>query len=233
MANYLADRDDVFVTEPKEPHFFATDFPGYRSVTSLHEYEQLFSSAGDESVVGEASVFYLYSEVALVNIAQFNPDAKIIVMLRNPVDLVHSLHGQLLFSHDENVIDFSEAWQLNERRRNGDQIPPRCRDPKLLEFDKVAMLGGQLHRLYQFFPRQNVLVILFQDFVSDIEGEFCRAVEFLGLENQGRTDFPRINESRRHRSRVLANLLFNHTGWMRRPVKTNQVIFRVAAYRSN
>ena len=219
LSNYLGDLDDVYVTSPKEPHFFATDLPGYRITKTIDEYDSLFDRVTTESAIGEASVFYMLSDDAIPGIAKFNPDARIIVMLRNPVDLVHSFHAQMLFSHDENMSDFAEAWRLCASRRCGENIPDRCRDPKLLQYDRLARLGEQLQRVYQYFPKEKVLVIFFEDFVADIEAEYRRAVNFLGFQESGRTEFPRINESRRHRSRILADLLFNKTRALRRPVQ--------------
>src|SRR5215213_4745268 len=61
-------------------------------------------------------VYYLRSSVAILNIRDFNPAAKIIAMFRNAVDMVHSFHSQLLYVSEENVGDFETAWRLQERR---------------------------------------------------------------------------------------------------------------------
>ena len=227
LGNYLDDLDSVFVTKPKEPHFFADDFPGYRMVGDMEEYLSLFESAGDSTCLGEGSVFYMYSDFALQNIRDFAPDAKLIVMLRNPIDLAHSLHAQMLYSHDEDIPDFAKAWELMRSRSRGENLPRQCREPKLLQYGQVAMLGKQMSRVYELFPRDNVLVILFQDFVSNTRREFRRTTQFLGVDDQGKTDFPKINESRRHRFPGLAKFVFGRTHVLRRPVQVVKSLFGI------
>ena len=106
---FLSKHPNVFMSPRKEPHYFCDDFPGLLGCASLDEYLALFEEASaDHVAVGEASVWYMYSKVAVKNILKFNPDAKFIIMLRNPVDLVYSMHAQSLNSVDENVKDFEK-----------------------------------------------------------------------------------------------------------------------------
>ena len=62
LASYLNEHSKIFVSNPKEPHYFATDFPRYRLYDSLKQYLDIFNDAKSENVaIGEASVFYMYS----------------------------------------------------------------------------------------------------------------------------------------------------------------------------
>ena len=135
LSEYLREHPNIYMCTPKEPHYFDYDFEQYREVETLDEYLGLFEAATTEHIaIGEASACYLYSSVALEDIYQFAPQAKIIVMLRNPVDLAYSYHSQLLYASDENVPDFEQAWRLQDIRREGKKIPPRCRDSALLQY---------------------------------------------------------------------------------------------------
>ena len=92
LCEYLKYHPNVFMSTPKEPHYFAEDFERYRHVKTEDKYLALFGDCNDRHLmIGEASVFYLRSTRAVSLIRDFNPDAKIIVMLRNPVDMVYSL----------------------------------------------------------------------------------------------------------------------------------------------
>jgi len=121
MWNYGAEQ--VFVRASSNiplfsegPHYFAVDFPKYRRVTHETEYLGLFSAAGPHhKALCEASVYYLYSGQALERIKRFDNEAKVIVMPRNPVDLVYSPHSQLLYSCNEDEKDFAKAWQTAGR----------------------------------------------------------------------------------------------------------------------
>lgn len=208
LAAYLSEHENLFVSWPKEPHFFATDFPHHRYVTELDAYLGLFASAEQKHVaIGEASVWYLYSEEACINIRQFRSDAKIIVMLRNPVDLVYSLHSQSLYTIDEDEPDFERAWRLQEARRDGKQLPPKCRTPATLQYREIGKLGKQLQRLLQIFSREQVQVIVFDDFVRNTAGVYKETLAFLGVPDDGRQGFPVINESKYNKSLSLGRFL--------------------------
>ena len=79
--------------ESKEVHFFGTDLYSPHYSSDLQKYLSLFAGATDEKRVGEGSVWYLYSKLASREIKEFCPAASILIMLRNPVDMIYSLHG--------------------------------------------------------------------------------------------------------------------------------------------
>jgi hypothetical protein len=123
LARWLGDHPNIFMAPQKEPHFFNTD--DRQGVTTLVEYEDLFRKAQKEHVaVGEASVWYLSSSQAVNNILEYNPNARFIVMVRNPIEMAQALHGQMLIAGLECVQDFSKAWSLQEERRQGLRLPP-------------------------------------------------------------------------------------------------------------
>ena len=206
LSEYLKGHPNVFFSQPKEICFFATDFPNIRIVTTFEEYMALFHEVQPDHLrVGEGSVWYMYSREAVQNIYEYNPKAKLIVMLRNPVDLVHSLHSQLLLSIDEDEKDFERAWNLQELRKSGEKIPKRCRTPALLQYRDIGKLGAQMERLLEVFPKEQIKVILFDDFVSDTRAVYEDVLSFLGLNSDGRKLFPRINESSRYRSMLVGH----------------------------
>jgi hypothetical protein len=194
------------MSEPKEPHYFTFDFEQYRITKTLEEYLNLFSdSTGEHIAIGEGSVFYLYSSVALNKIYEFDPHAKIIVMLRNPVDLIYSFHSQLLFSADESEKNFEKAWRLQDVRRQGKEIPRKCREASFLQYAAVGRLGEQIERLFTVFPREQVEIIWFEDFICSTKQVYDRVLSFLEVNNDNRTDFIRINENKSHKLGVLGD----------------------------
>lgn len=206
LVEYLRTHPQVFISELKEPHYFATDMEGKRSVKDRAEYEALFDAAGPQhGAVGEGSVYYLYSEQALANVRRYAPGARIIAMLRNPVELIPSLHAQFLYSRNEDETDLARAWDLIDERAAGRRIPRRCSDPKLLRYDRIARLGEQLERLLGLFPARQVMWIFFDDFVRDTRAEYLRVLDFLGLEDDGRKVFPPVNQHKRHRLSAVGN----------------------------
>jgi hypothetical protein len=208
LSEYLREHPNVFMSTPKEPNFFNTDlFQGTTTyIRSLAAYSALFEGVkSHHTSIGEASVWYLYSKVALTKIREFNSEAKIIAMMRNPVDLLYSLHYQFLFNQTENETDFQKAWQLQEFRKKG-QYLTKGKEAKLTQYRDIGMLGEQIQRLYDVFPKEQIELIFFDDFVASIENVYRKTVSFLGLPDDGRVNFPKINESKTHRYKWLKPL---------------------------
>ena len=207
LYEYLRTHPNIYMSPVKEPHFFAKDLGTYPRIKTLQDYERLFVASTPQHLrVGEASVYYLRSTVAIQNIRQFNPDAKIIAMFRNPVEMVHSFHSQLLYVAEENVPDFETAWRLQERRARGLNIPPRSRGAFLLQYAEFARFGTQAARLLSSFPAAQVKLILYDDFTASPKQVYDEVIAFLDLPDDNRTEFPRINENKRARLDWLRSL---------------------------
>jgi hypothetical protein len=209
LSEYLRDHPQVFVSRPKEPHYFCDDWdyyyaPGQR--TEEH-YLRLFDDATDAHLaVGEASVWYLYSTTAARNIAAFDPAMRVIVMVRNPVELVPSLHSQLRYVLDEDEPDPERAWDLQESRAAGANLPATVRVPEFLQYGAAARLGAQLQRVYEHLPREQVKVLVMDDLKTDTGAVYRDALAFLGVPDDGRTEFPRVNENKVHQRPAVARL---------------------------
>jgi hypothetical protein len=108
MTDYLSQHPDIYIPRLREKDvpFFGRDLDLGSRRESLEEYLSFYQDASPSQRAGEACVWYLYSEYAAEELRAFAPDAQILVFLRNPVDLVHSLHTQLVYTQDEDVLDF-------------------------------------------------------------------------------------------------------------------------------
>src|SRR5215210_6007139 len=179
LYEYLRPHPNIFMSELKEPHFFARDLGTYPKIKTLEDYTRLFEGATEEHLrVGEASVYYLRSAVAAANIREFNPAAKIIAMYRNPVDMVYSFHSQLLYWSEEIEPDFETAWRLQERRSRGLDLPPRSRGAFLLQYADVGRFGSQTERLLSVFPPSQVKLILYDDFTASPQRIYDEVIAF-------------------------------------------------------
>ncbi len=208
LFSYLSSHPEVSTPaeKHKEPHFFATDLPGYQLCKDLESYHELFAGAtGSQQVLLEGSVFYLYSNCAIQNVWNYNPDAKLIAMLRNPVEMVHAMHAQLVFSRDEDELDFAKAWQLVAERKAGNCIPKYNRAVEVLFYDEIARYAEQLGRLLAIVPEEKFMLIFYDDFKKDTAGAFKAVLDFLELEPV-ETDLKPVNISKRQRFQWLANL---------------------------
>jgi len=182
---YLKSHPRIF-TAQKEPHYFNTD-DNYRLTADLPAYEALFAGAADSHLaVGEASVRYLHSHDAVANILRYNAHARFIVMVRNPVEMAHSWHGQMLFNGEEDTPDFQTAWDLQAARRAGRSLPAGCIDVSALLYGRFCSVGRQLERVYQQVAPERVHVVVFDDLKGDPAGVYRSALRFLRLPDDHR-----------------------------------------------
>lgn len=209
---YLSTHPDIFLPEHKEPSFFAEDYPNLGGrLKTLAVYEKLYQNH-DKKIAGDCSVCYLGSNTAPGAIYRYNPKAKIILLLRHPVNLFISEHSQLRYSFYEDIENPFEAWQLQEKRRNGQCIPGICREPATLQYKKVCTHGKNLKKYLALFPRDAVLVLFFDDFVNAPDAAYQTALKFLGVQHDGRTDFPKVNVAKQHKRGWLARWLISPPG---------------------
>jgi hypothetical protein len=209
LSSYLADNPQVCFSRPKEPHYFSLF--AHASLDDLETaYLARYFSHYREShkAIGEGSVSYLYSPDALRRILHLNPEARFIVILRNPLDMLPSYHLRMCFTFMEDVEDFATAWSLQETRARGERIPKHCLDPQLLLYRDVASFGLQIERLYQIVGRDRSLVLLFDDLVRNPLTLYKDVLRFIEVEYDGRTKFQRKLGSRTYRYRWLQRLLY-------------------------
>jgi len=207
LFHYLSLHPNLFASPVKEPYFFCDDFKNLKAGQTLDDYLALFEGASDKhQAIGEASVSYLYSNSAISNIREFNSDARIIVMVRNPCELVYSVHSQLLYLLDEQEKDFEKAWMLQNERSKGINIPKKTREPFFLQYREIGMLGKHIERIYDIFPRDQIKILFQSDMQDDVHSIYYEVVQFLGLPPFEPTEFPVLNSNKEHRSRILAHI---------------------------
>lgn len=211
LMQYLGEHENIFVSNPKEPFYWCSESPGlteYTRIQTLADYEQLFTGVAQKHLaVGEGSTEYLRSPNAVRDILAYNPNARFIVMLRNPVDLVYSFHGTQLLTMSEDVADFETAWRLQEERAEGKRIPSGCLDPRLIRYREVGQLGSQLARFYELVPETQRMVIIFDDFAANTKAVYEQVLEFLEVPKDDRSEFPKVHEARRQRFRWVHRII--------------------------
>lgn len=204
IAQYLRSHPNVFMCEPKEPYFFSSDIGPSPFAKNVRQYLNLFSDASpNHSIVAEASASYLMSSAACEKIYEFNPRAKILVTLRNPVDLLYAWHSEMLYAGEESEADFERAWSLQGERARGHALPRLCTRPLLLQYEKVGLIGEGLKRFLQRFGKSQVAWILFDDFKADPKAQYGRLLQFLELPIEMPDHFAKINGNKQHRVPIL------------------------------
>jgi len=209
MYRYLAAHPNIFMSPVKEPGFFLSDWE--RCQKSAEDYRALFREARSDHIwIGEATTLYLSSVQALTNIRRFNPEARLIVLLRNPVELVQAFHSEMLTTHCEDKTRFEEAWRLREQRLRGEALPQYIqfeRHRALLDYGWIGMLGRQYENLLRLFPRSQIKPIVFEDLLADSKEVVKGVFEWLEIENDFEVKAEIYNTNKRFRFKWLAEFL--------------------------
>jgi hypothetical protein len=213
MHTSLAMHPDIFMPEMKEPNFFScaelmSDNLYYQEkiISSLEEYTQLFAGAGVR-LKGEASVSYLFYPSTASNICRYNPEARIIIILREPIERAIS-HYQM-----DKRLGFVRA-PLEAIFADGGNNAPSY-------FQQYFLLGKyaeQVQRYLQVFPAAQVKIFLFEEVKNNFRKLMEDTLLFLGINH--RTSFPvseNQNASFDFQLPVLAGLY--RQAWIRKSIK--------------
>lgn len=207
LASYLASHPQVFFSEPKEPLFWsqgditrASHEPRFQNVS---DYLGLFAGADPKchKVVAEGSTRYLYAPSAVPQICEAFPDSRFVVLLRNPVDAIPS------FLTENQLTGWDQSRSLDEAlRRSADSAFPR---PHPADYFGNYSFGFLLSRLARSVPTERVLILIQEDMREDPRATYLRCLEFLGVDDDGRSDFPIVNGRRAARSRLVNRLVID------------------------
>jgi len=215
VSKTLARNPKISFSKPKEPHFFLEPRPGQSADQLRQQYLSRYHRelGSEHQAIGDGSVSYLYQPDAIRRALQFDPRAKFIVLVRDPVEMMRSYHSRMLFQLDEDEVDFARAWELQASRAAGQRIPKRCRDARLLQYGMLGKLGMHLERLFEVAGRERCHVIVFDDFVEDPRAVYLSALAFIGVDDDGKVKFKRKRGSSGFKSRWLQQFVMNPPSW--------------------
>lgn len=216
LSEYLRQHPDICFSSPKEPMYFAEDMPNLRTVSEEKSYLRCFAHCSNRNplAVGEGSALYLLSRHAVPGILKFNPVAKLIIMVRNPIHMAVSMHSQNLFYGDEDEQSFDKAWALQESRARTENVPAKCRDPILLQYARICMLGEQVCRALSVAPKEQCHIVVFDDFVSKPRETYLKVLEFLGVPDDEKNHFEKINERKSVKWPWMMDILARPPKWL-------------------
>lgn len=179
MCNYLREHPDLFISSPKEPTYFGSDLVPKKFPT-LESYLALFENTGNAKRAGDGSVAYLASDTAAEDIHSFNPDASILIILRDPVEMVHSLHLKHYLMGIEPCRSLEDALAAEPGRLCDGTGVPAGVAPKVIALRNRATYAPQVKRYLDLFgPR--VKMFLFDDFQANTARVFHETCRFLGV----------------------------------------------------
>lgn len=188
MARMLQAHPQVLFPFVKEPHFFSQHDLGGLDDAKLRGRVQrdyldhfFFDAPPERNVAFDGSISYLYTPEQLEPVLRLWPNSRFIVGVRDPMTFLPSLHKRLVFTGDETIRRFEDAWAAIPDRAAGRRIPWSTIDPRWLRYDEAARYGTYVELLFDAVGKDRCLVVLFEDLASDPEGQHRRIVDFSGL----------------------------------------------------
>ena len=217
LWNYLQTHPEIYMSQEKEPnHFYRDKRPSQLSqmqeLTLMNEHEMLgtrdyqnivkyrdrdkylslFSDVTNEKIIGEASTRYIRAATVPREIYNFNPEAKILISLRNPVDVIHSLYylRSLFFSDIGTFSQFAKLYI----------------DDKECWLKLLAII---IEEYCSVFGEKNVKIIFFEDLQKDSKKVYLDILSFLDLNPNFMPKFKAYNSSKKYTNSVIKKKFFS------------------------
>jgi hypothetical protein len=175
---YLEQHPQIYMSPVKEPNYFCSgeqENSVGNSATRIGDYQDLFKDVSGEKAIGEASHCYLYEPEAAARIQDYIPDAKLIAVLRNPVDRAYSHFLHMVRNGSEPLTDFAQA--LREEETGGYQ------KRNLQDYVGRGRYYDQLKRYFNTFSRDQIKVYLYEDLSNAPIDILQDAFRFLGVDD--------------------------------------------------
>lgn len=216
LYHYLRQHPQVYLPRIKELNYFCTDLHFRFPLLNENQFLSYYADYGNEKAAGEVSVWNLYSKVAAQQIMTFNPDSRIIILLRNPADMLYALHSNHVFNDNELIQNFEEALAAADSRKKGLLISPVIKCPvEALYYYDVAAYGSQVKRYMDLFGTERVKIFLFDDFVRDTPAVYRQLLDFIGVDQNIPGTFKAYNVNKTTRHDFLKRMMLQTPPWLK------------------
>lgn len=175
LKNWLNQHPDIRIDVPLEPNIFADDVEGCEDYKDMEWYLSLFPKNAKEKYIGEKSARYLYSMESAKRIKKFNPKAKIIIILRNPAEMIYSLYNHLRKQGLEPIGDFHRALEKEEERKKiyGEEFR------RNFFYKSAADYYPQVKRYINEFGKKNTKVVILEEIKENPQKVYDEIIHFL------------------------------------------------------
>jgi len=234
FVSAISNHPDVFVPHNKEPRFFdAHTFFDYKEdypLKSLQQYLAMYetSAAENSKYRVDGSVFNMYSHYSIKNILDLSPDAKFILILRDPLSATKSMFFQRMKYMDpasrEISEDFNECWQLMKERKYGRNFPINCRTKFIFRYDLLYSYENYLPYIIDMVNKKNLFISSYSEFRKNPDEFYKKIFYFLEIKNVEAIDNKVVNKSYRIAPSLktkAVGFLISSTGRFRRKYKFN------------
>lgn len=204
LHTWLRDHPAMFMSSPKELHFF--DLHPDRG---LEWYREQFADARDDQLVGESTPEYMYLPEALQRMVTTLPEARLVLLLRDPVPRAYS-HYHHMVSRGRETLPFGAALRAEAARLAEGDVMDRIN----FSYLDRGRYAAQVERILTTYPRDRVHVELFEDLRDQPRETFRRVAAFLQIDTQ--TVPPAVGaRTNRYKSARLRRLRRRLPTWVR------------------
>ena len=256
LYHYFYQHPEIYLSPIKEPVYFAKDIVEWNKkcrfsnpffkierylkkkkfsfvhigyITKVGYYLELFREVKDEKAIGEMAVLNLFSKVAAKEIYSFNPEARIIIILRNPIDRAFSHFLANLRDGKNSNKKFLETVIKDFERKDSE-----CK----YYFLEMGFYYAQVKRYLDIFPEGKVMIVLFNDFKKDTCRVLKELFEFLGVNPEVNIDvkikknesfppkYPKLNKMAKDVRRGVRGLFYKKTPFFLKKIYNSLIMER-------
>jgi hypothetical protein len=204
LYHYLNQHQDICMSLIKEPNYFSSEelndqglYYKAKVISKLESYHEIFIQEKDHQLLGEASVSYLFYQNVPLKIYKYNPTAKIIILLRNPIERAHSHY----------LMDY----RLGHTKISLDAIlnDSSVKDHALLyqQYIELGFYYNQVKRYVDVFGHDNVCVMLYDQLKENNEELTNNIIRFLNVDlNHGINFKTPYNRSKSSTNKIIQKL---------------------------
>ena len=222
ISYYLNEHDHVFIPEHMEPYYYARfdvskDFKRSSMITDEKNYLKLFKNANHQKAIGESSPVYLQCPHAPIEIKKDNPDAKIIISIRNPIDKAHSSYFSYKFMNND-LRTFNEKIDLFEKQCTSNEF-------FIFNFIEDGLFSKHIKMFQTYFPPEQIKIIFFEKYIKNTPEHIKSILKFLEVDTNMSFD-PKPKNSFRVPRNQIADLLLKNQKFRKFSTKLIPTVYR-------
>jgi hypothetical protein len=188
LHSYLNMHPAISMAKVKETNFFVDRA---RRINTRQALDAQFSRSAETVLRGDSSHLHLSSPECAARIREACPDARFVVLLRDPAERAHSLYLHNRRNGSEVAKTFEQALTLETKRSSSDRFQRRCRiHPDIFRYVESGNYEEQLERYIELFPKDRFHIRTFEEFFADPENSLLEVHRFLGVEQSPLMNYP-------------------------------------------
>lgn len=198
---------DLHVKKLIEKKIITKSFLGKTNI-DREKYLTKYNAPSSYKIYGDKTPSYLISKTSASEIFEFNPEAKIVALFRDPVDYMYSLHSQNLYNMYEHIEKFELALNAEKHRLRGKKLSAKGRMYRhMLLYKERTNYVSELERFVRLFPNKKIKCLIFEDFKKSNKIILKELEAFLGISEFNNYKFKNVNTNKKTKLRTIRKMV--------------------------